>query len=93
MTYVSSFLIPGADLEGFQAIDGALPTTRPAGLMARFVGATPDGLAITAVWSTKAQADRFGAEDLGPTLRRIHGEGSGGQLLIDYEATDVIGPW
>ena len=89
MTYVCSYLIP-TDLDGLRAVDEALPTTRPTGLIARYVGATPNGMALTAVWSSKAEADRFGAEDLGPAIRRIHGGVLPGALLVDFEATDVI---
>lgn len=90
MTYVQSIHIPDGDLETFHAIDAALPTLRPEGLVARYVGATPDGVAVTAIWSSKADADRFGAETLGPVVREVHGEGPHGALVIDYEATDVI---
>lgn len=90
MTYVQSILITGTDLEGFRAVDETLPTTRPDGLIARYVGATPDGVALTAVWATKAEADRFGTEVVGPAVRRAHGANGGGQVVLDFEATDVM---
>jgi hypothetical protein len=90
MPYLQSILIPDGDLESFRAVDEALPTTRPAGLVARYVGTTSDGLVVTAVWSSKVDADRFGTEVLGPVVRRVHGEAPDGQLVLDYEAVDVI---
>ena len=89
MTYVSSYRI-SVDIETFEAIDAALPTTRPDGLLARHLGAVPDGVALTVVWADKAAADRFGAEVLGPTLRRLHPDAGHGDLVLDFEATAVI---
>jgi hypothetical protein len=89
MTYVSTYRI-SADIETFEALDAALPTTRPDGLLARYVGAVPDGVGLTVVWTDKAASDRFDAEILGPTLRRLHPEGAHGDLVLDFEATDVI---
>jgi hypothetical protein len=90
MTYLQSILIPDGDLESFRAVDEALPTTRPAGLIARYVGCTDAGLVVTAIWSSKVDADRFGTEVLGPVVRRVHTEVPAGRLVLDYEAVDVI---
>ena len=90
MTYVSTSLIPGADLSGFAAVNDALPEAPPEGLVARYAGQTSDGLAITTVWASKALADRFGAEHLGPAVRRIHGDAPAGTSTIAFDATDEM---
>ncbi len=46
----------------------------PAGLEARYVGAATDGkLRVVTVWESKAHADRFFAEKLGPALAKVLG--------------------
>jgi hypothetical protein len=45
---------------------------------------------VTAVWSSKVDADRFGTEVLDPAVRRVHGGAPAGRLVLDYEAVDVI---
>jgi len=46
----------------------------PAGLEARYVGTTGDGrLQVVSLWRTKADADRFFAETLGPVLAEVLG--------------------
>jgi hypothetical protein len=92
MTYVMCTTIPDGDLDGFMAIEAKLPTSAPAGLLARYVGVGADGLVITAVWSTKADSDRFFAEHLGPVVREVHGEGPPTGATIAYDATDVLIP-
>jgi len=46
----------------------------PDGLEARFVGSADDGkLRVITVWESKAHADRFFAETLGPALAKALG--------------------
>jgi hypothetical protein len=45
----------------------------PDGLQARYVGATDGEMRIVAVWESKAHADRFFAETLGPALAKALG--------------------
>jgi hypothetical protein len=92
MTYVMCTTIPDGDLEGFMAVEAELPATPPDGLLARYVGVGADGLVITAVWSSKADADRFFAEHLGPVVRAVHGERPASGVTIAYDATDVLVP-
>jgi hypothetical protein len=41
------------------------------GLIATYAGAGPEGMCVISVWESKAHADRFTAELLVPTLRRL----------------------
>lgn len=46
----------------------------PPGLEARYVGSADDGkLRVVSLWASKADADRFFAEDLGPAYARVMG--------------------
>jgi hypothetical protein len=92
MTYLTNSLLPDGTLDGYHAITDALPDSRPAGMIARYVGMSDAGLAITVVWASKADADRFETEQLGPTVRRVMGsQGPGrGATFFSYEAVDVV---
>jgi hypothetical protein len=92
MTYVMCTTIPDGDLDGFMAIEAKLPAAPPEGLLARYVGVGADGLVITAVWSSKADSDRFFAEHLGPVVREVHGERPPTGTTIAYDAADVLVP-
>lgn len=53
----------------FFAMHGA-----PDGLESRYVGTTPDGeIRIVSVWESRAHADRFFADVLGPTIAWVLG--------------------
>ncbi len=46
----------------------------PVGLQARYVGTADDGkLRVVTLWDSKADADRFRTEDLGPALSKVLG--------------------
>jgi hypothetical protein len=45
----------------------------PEGLHARYVGTTGGELRVVTVWESKADADRFFAERLGPALAKVLG--------------------
>jgi hypothetical protein len=63
------------------------------GLIARYAGMNERGLAITTVWESKAQADRFTAEHLLPALRAIAGgDGDGPAVTVDFEAFEAFQP-
>src|SRR5687768_960244 len=92
MTYVLIITNSTATYEGYEQVLANLPTTRPAGLIARFAGMSDRGLTITAVWDSKVHADRFGAEVLTPTIRATLGEAPdvpSEVVVIEYEAGDV----
>ncbi len=58
------------------------------GLIARYAGTTERGLAITAVWASKAHADRFTAEHLVPALRDVFGDRPFDGLTVDFDTFD-----
>ncbi len=92
MPYLTNSLIPTGSMDGFQAITAALPDSHPAGMLARYVGMSDDGLAITVVWASKTDADRFETEHLLPTIRRLMGpsDPDSGSTMFSYEATEVV---
>jgi hypothetical protein len=92
MPYLTNSLIPGGSLDDYHAITAALPDDRPEGMVARYAGMAPEGLAITVVWTSKAHADRFEAEQLLPTARRVlaHAPPDERSTFFSYEATDVV---
>src|SRR5262245_16796795 len=63
-------------LESIEQFDTLLAgrTAEPDGLTARYVGTTENGeLRIVAVWESKAHADHFFTQTLGPTLAKVLG--------------------
>ena len=92
MTYLTNSLMPDATLDGYHAITDALPDSRPHGMIARYVGMSDAGLAITVVWASKADADHFEVEQLGPTVRRVMGPPNpdSAATFFSYEAVDVV---
>jgi hypothetical protein len=92
MTYLTNSLMPNGSLEDYDAITAALPDSVPDGMVARYVGVSDAGLAITVVWTTKAHADRFETEHLVPTVHRLLGppDPDNGSTFFSYEATDVV---
>jgi len=64
---------------------------RPDGMLARYAGPTEDGsLRVISVWESKAHADRFMTERLGPALATVLGPepvGVPGALGIDVART------
>lgn len=91
MPYLTNSLMPQGSIEDYQAITAALPDDHPEGMIARYVGVSDAGLAITVVWTSKAHADRFETEQLMPTVRRLMGPPSpdSGSTFYNFEATDV----
>jgi hypothetical protein len=49
-----------------------------------------DGLAVVAIWETKAQSDRFAAERLEPALHQVHGPDLLPGQFTGFEALDVF---
>ena len=64
-------------IEQFDAVQAAVQSTlggEPDGLEGRYVGTADDGkLRVVALWESKAHADRFFAETLGPALAKALG--------------------
>lgn len=59
----------------------------PEGMEARYIGATGDGrLRVVSLWESRAHADRFLAEKLGPAVARALGpEPNGASELIGID--------
>lgn len=58
----------------------------PEGLEARYVGPTADGLRVISLWESKAHADRFMAERLGPALAKALGpEPAGAPAVVGVD--------
>ena len=91
MTYVLITANSAGRYEDYEQVLAKLPTTRPEGLIARFAGMSDRGLTITAVWRSKEDSDRFGAEVLGPVLGEVVGSrADGGEFFaVQYDAPDV----
>jgi hypothetical protein len=87
MTYIMSTEGPG-DEATFREV-GDLVGDRPDGLVALYGGASGAGLSITAVWETKAQADRFTAERLMPALRQVGVEPGTPTSMIEFETFEA----
>lgn len=93
MTYLTITHVPGGDLAGYHSILDALPDTEPDGLIARYAGPAGDDFVITAVWTTKAKADRFAVEILGPTVRASGATSSQPPRTVEYQTAEefVVG--
>lgn len=91
MTYLTITELPGRSLDTFTTIQAALPDPEPTGLLARYAGVNDERLVIVAVWASKANADRFQAEDLAPTTRVVNdGACPIGARAIGLTAADVF---
>jgi hypothetical protein len=68
----------------------------PEGMEARYIGTTEDGkLRVVSVWQSKAHADRFFTEKLGPAVARALGPepvGAADLVGIDVERTYLAQP-
>jgi hypothetical protein len=90
MTYLTITELPGRSLDHFETVQAALPDPEPAGLLARYAGVNDGALVIVSVWASKANADRFEAEDLGPAARLVNdGACPIGARTIGLAAADV----
>lgn len=90
MTYLTNSLIPNGSVDDYQAVTNALPEGCPDGMIARYVGMSDAGLAITVVWASKAQADRFETEQLVPTVSHLMGPPDPSCTFYSYDAVDVV---
>ena len=90
MTYIISTNTTG-DEATFRKV-GELVDSKPDGLVALYAGASGDGLSITAVWESKAQSDRFAAEQLVPALQQLGVPPGGPTAMIEFETFAEVGP-
>lgn len=83
MTYIISTNAPG-DEATFNRI-GDLVGDNPDGLVALYAGSSGDSLSITAIWETKAHADRFTTEKLMPAMQELGVAGGPPTTMIEFE--------
>jgi hypothetical protein len=72
MQWIAVATPPFGSIEQFdQVMDHLGP--EPEGLEARYVGTSSEGLRVITLWESKAHADKFFAERLGPALTKVLG--------------------
>ena len=73
MQWITIATPPFGSIEQFDKVRASVGD-EPAGLEARYVGTTDDGtLRVVSLWESKAHADRFFVERLGPALAKALG--------------------
>ena len=72
MQWITIATPPFRSLDQFDKIVAEMDG-QPEGLQARYVGTTDGAFRVVTVWESKAHADRFFAETLGPVLARALG--------------------
>ncbi|NEA37319.1 hypothetical protein [Streptomyces sp. SID13031] len=85
MQWIAIATPPFASIDQFDRVMDNLGT-EPDGLEARYVGSAADGLRVVTLWESKAHADRFFAERLGPALAKALGpEPAGSPAVIGID--------
>ncbi|MGH3996042.1 MAG: hypothetical protein ACRDTJ_01090 [Pseudonocardiaceae bacterium] len=72
MQWITVATPPFGSIEQFDAVLAHLGG-EPDGLEARYVGTAGGTLRVVTLWKSKAHADRFFAEKLGPALAKVLG--------------------
>jgi hypothetical protein len=88
MTYILSTNGPG-DEATFRKV-GDLVGDQTEGLIALYAGTSGAGLSVTAIWESKAHADRFTAEKLMPALRQVGVEPGTPTSMIEFETFAAV---
>lgn len=95
MKWITVATPPLGSIEQFDAVIAQLGEN-PEGQVGRYVGTAQDGkLRIVSLWESKADADRFFAERLGPALATVLGPeplGAPEVVGIDVERSYVREP-
>ncbi|MBA3249365.1 MAG: hypothetical protein H0T66_03435 [Geodermatophilaceae bacterium] len=78
MQWITVATPPFSSIEQFDKVT-ALVDTEPHGMTARYVGTSNGKLRVVTLWESRAHADRFFAETLGPVLARALGPEPVGQ--------------
>lgn len=89
MQYGISVIHPGRTMDDFRKVMEILEGSEPDGLIVRLVGTDSEGLRVISVWESKAKADRFAAEQLGPALAKVFGASNGPQIS-EIEVEEVF---
>jgi hypothetical protein len=82
MQWIAVATPPFAAIEQFDQVMEQLGADEPAGLQARYVGSTGDGLRVVTLWESKEHADRFFADRLGPAFAKVLGPEPAGRPEI-----------
>ena len=84
---------PFTDIERFDEVVAHIGQD-PDGMLARYAGATEDGsLRVVSLWESKAHADRFATERLGPALAAVLGpEPAGAPLGLGIDVSRTYAP-
>ena len=73
MTWLTVATPPFTSIDQIDAVLAQLDE-RPAGMEARYIGATDDGsFRVVSLWQSKTHADRFFADKLGPAVAKVLG--------------------
>ncbi|WP_020392681.1 hypothetical protein [Kribbella catacumbae] len=85
MQWIAVATPPYASIDQFDQVMEHIGT-EPEGLEARYAGSSEDGLRVVTLWESKAHADRFFAERLGPALAKALGpEPSGAPAVLGID--------
>ena len=72
MEYIAIMDSPAGSIENMERVLAQIGP-EPEGLIARYAGMVNGQLKVVGIWESKAQADQFFAERLGPALAKILG--------------------
>lgn len=72
MQWIAIATPPFTSIERFDQVMSQLGG-EPDGLQARYVGTSDDGLRVVTLWESKAHADHFFTNRLGPALAKVLG--------------------
>lgn len=89
MPYAEVIHVRGETMDGFHNVNKHIGPEAPPGLILAAGGPTEEGIAILAVWDSKADFDRFAAERLGPALAQAGAKGSA-EFLLRIEVQDIF---
>lgn len=81
MQWITIATPPFASVDQFDRLMENI-TPEPDGLQARYVGSAADGLRVVTLWESKAHADRFFADRLGPALAKTLGPEPAGNPTV-----------
>ena len=88
MTYVHITSAPGYTVDDFNKVNAKTsPPQDLDGLITWAAGADAGGLQVVAVWESKAQAERYAAEQLFPAFQEF-GLAPGMMQMTDYDADE-----
>ena len=81
MQWIAVATPPYRSIEQFDQVMAQLGA-EPEGLEARYAGSTDDGLRVVTLWVSKAHADRFFTDQLGPALAKVLGPEPAGKPQV-----------